>query len=105
MNTVITDKCRKIIEIIINIPNEYEYVIDIDYNYEYVIDIDYNYEYVIDEFDYEYNYNHNIYYDIYREIMKQYEEYDKTIKHIPSYLFKPTNNILKNGFTKIEFLK
>jgi len=99
MNTVISDKCRKIIEIIINIPNEYEYVID---NYEYVID---NYEYVIDyDFDYEYC-DYNIYYTIYREIMKQYEDYDKTIKHIPSYLFKPTNNILKNGFTKIEFLK
>jgi len=92
MNSIITDKCRKIIEIIINIPNEYEYVID---NYEYVIDYDFDYEYC----------DYNIYYTIYREIMKQYEDYDKTIKHIPSYLFKPTNNILKNGFTKIEFLK
>lgn len=33
---------RKIIDIIINIPNEYEYVIDIDYNYDYVIDIEDN---------------------------------------------------------------
>lgn len=97
MNTVISDKCRKIIEIIINIPNEYEYVID---NYEYVIN---NYEYVIDyDFDYEYC-DYNIYYTIYREIMKQYEDYDKTIKHIPSYLFKPTNNILKMALLKLNF--
>ena len=96
MDSIITPECRKIIEDIIMIPYNIEDIIIIPYN----IEIKEKNIIIIYEDDYEdYTYiNHNIYYEIYKEIIKQYEDYDKSLKVIPSYLFKPQNNIIKNGF-------
>jgi hypothetical protein len=97
VDSVITPECRKIINEIIMIPYNIEIIIIIQepqiktyknepIEYDNIEIINYNYDYP----------------NIIKNIMKEYEEYDKSLQKIPTYLFKPTNNILKNGFLMIN---
>ena len=95
-NTIITPECRKIINEIIMIPYNIEIIIQIQepqiktYKSNYIDTED-----DIDILDYKYNYNDC---NIIKTIMKEYEDYDKSLRNVPKYLFKPTNNISKNGY-------
>ena len=93
-NSIITPECRKIINEIIMIPFNIEIIIKIQepqiktYKYKY-LDTD-------DDIDFlDYNYNGC---NIIKTIMKEYEDYDKSLRIVPKYLFKPTNNVSKNGY-------
>lgn len=46
------------------------------------------------------NINNN--YDFIKEATREIDEYEKQNRNIPKYLFKPTHNILQNGFIFIK---
>lgn len=100
MDSIITPECRKIINEIIMIPYNIEIIIviqelEIENNEsKNIINIDIEPYDNIEIKNYDYNYDCNII----KIIMKEYEDYDRSLIKIPKYLFKPTNNILRNGF-------
>lgn len=61
------------------------------------------YEENANEYDYLFlpnNINNN--YDFIKEATREIDEYEKQNRNIPKYLFKPTHNILQNGFIFIK---